>query len=192
MRISLTSVTGFAAMSLLTSVYARVGQAQVPIQLEDQTDAEIITAITQTLSLNGLALDLKNFDDLNSVYTDDAVANLGRGPIEGLPAIVDYYKKAQSSNPTHRVAGNVYVKDITQDSAKVTSDSIETHFGDGPKYPGTDVLLLQHDQIEAFYGRYDDEFVKGDDGVWRIQKRQLTLIVRRIAPLSVFIAQWRS
>lgn len=180
MRISFTSVAGFTALSLLSGVYAHVSLAQVPMELAAQSHTEIIIAITQTLSLYGLALDLKNWDDLNSVYTENAVANLGRGPIKGRPALLDYYKKNQGNVPTHHVSGNIYVKSITQTTAKVTSDAVATLFGDGPKYPGTNILLLSHEQIEAFYERFDDEFVKGADGLWRIKKRELTLIVWRI------------
>lgn len=191
MRISFTSVAGFAAWSLLTSVCAdgslnRLNQ--VPMELSAQSHTEIITAITQTLSLYGLALDLKRLDELKNVYTDDAVANLGRGPINGLPALLDYYQKAQGKIPTHHVGGNIYVTDITKHTAKVTSDAVATLFGDGPRYPGTNILLLSFDQVEAFYERFDDEFVRGPDGLWRIKKRELTLIVWRISYLSVFIA----
>lgn len=176
MRVS--SIAGFAALSLLTTVCGSpVLQAQNALGLIPQPPAEIIAAITQTLSLYGLALDLKHLDDLKSVYTDDAVANLGRGPISGLPALLDYYKKAQGEIPTHHVAGNVYVSEITPLTAKVQSDALATLFGKGPTYPGTDILLLSHDNIEAFYERFDDQFVRGLDGQWRIKKRELSLIV---------------
>lgn len=177
MHISFTSVAGFAALSLFTGVYGHLSPAQVPMQGLIESHTDIIAAVTQTLSLYGLALDLKKLDDLKNVYTEDAEANLGRGPIKGRQALLDYYTKAQGKIPTHHVAGNVYVHDITRTTAKVTSDAIATLFGDGPKYPGTDILLLAHDQIEAFYERFDDEFVKGADGKWRIKKRELTLIV---------------
>lgn len=189
MRISFTSVAGFAALSLLTGVCGHLSPAQVPMEglLESHTD--IITAITQTLSLYGLALDLKKLDDLKNVYTEDVVANLGRGPIKGLPALLDYYTKAQGKIPTHHVAGNVYVQNITRTTAKVTSDAVATLFGDGPKYPGTDILVLSFDQIETFYERFEDEFVKGADGKWRIKKRDLTILVWRPFPLSIRIGQ---
>ena len=146
-----------------------------------ETRTDIITAITQTLSLYGLALDLKRLDDLKSVYTEDAVANLGRGPIKGRAALLEYYNNAQGNIPTHHVACNVYVKEIRKNRANVTSDAVAVLFGQGPTYPGTNILLLSHKQIEAFYERFDDEFVKGDDGLWRIQKRELTLIVWRFS-----------
>lgn len=192
MRISFTSAAGFAAFSLLTGVWGHPNPAQVPMQGLLQSSTEIIADITQTLSLYGLALDLKKLDDLKDVYTQDAVANLGRGPIKGLPALLDYYTKAQGKIPTHHVAGNVYVHEITRTTAKVTSDAIATLFGNGPTYPGTDILVLSHDQIEAFYERFDDEFVKGLDGKWRIKKRDLTLIVWIISQPSVSIGQIRS
>lgn len=180
MRLSFVSSVGVVALSLFSGGVGAYGNVrdQQPIQVLPESRASIIADISQTLSLYGLALDTKTLDDLKDVYTEDAVADLGRGPIKGLPALLDYYKNAQGKIPTHHVAGNVYVTNITQHSATVKSDALATLFGNGPKYPGTNILLLAFDQVEAFYERFDDEFVKGSDGKWRITTRKLSLIVR--------------
>ncbi|MCJ1422167.1 hypothetical protein MMC29_000046 [Sticta canariensis] len=178
MHIFFSSILGFATLSLLTSVCAGpISIVQRSLGLPwKASETETITAINQKLSLYGLALDTKKFNLLKDVYTADCVVNLGLGPIYGLDKLLDYETKNQGKIPAHHFAANVYVSNITETSATVTSDAIATRFGQGPKYPGTDILVLKHDQLQAFYERFEDKFVKERDGQWRIKTRDLTII----------------
>lgn len=180
MHIPFSSIVGFATLSLLTGVCASpISNVQKSLDFfRKDSEAETISAINQKLSLYGFALDYKKLDLLKDVYTKDAVANLGRGPIVGRDKLLEYYTNAQGKIPTHHIGTNVYVSNITETTAFVQSDALATLFGQGPKYPGTDILLLKHDDVEAFYERFEDKFVKERDGQWRIKFRELTLIVR--------------
>lgn len=180
MHIPFSSIVGFATLSLLTGVCAGpISYVQKSLDtFRKETETETIAAINQKISLYGFALDYKKLDLLKNVYTKDAVADLGRGPIVGRDKLLEYYTSAQGKIPTHHVGTNVYVSNITENTAFVQSDALATLFGDGPKYPGTNILLLKHDEVEAFYERFEDKFVKEHDGQWRIKHRVLTLIVR--------------
>lgn len=179
MHLSFFSILGFATFSLLTSVCASpISVVQKSLGFPwKSSETEIITAINQKLSLYGLAIDKKKFDLLKDVYTDDCVVNLGLGPMYGRAKVVDYEIQNQGKIPAHHLGTNVYVSNITETAATVTSDAIATWFGQGPKFPGTEILVLKHDQLQAFYERYEDQFVKGRDGQWRIKTRDLTMIV---------------
>ncbi|MCJ1424692.1 hypothetical protein MMC29_002580 [Sticta canariensis] len=180
MHISFSNILQFATLSLLTSVCASpISNSQkslglLPNPFESKTDT--ITAINQKLSLYGFALDYKELDLLKDVYAEDVVANLGRGPIHGREKLLEYYTNSQGKIPAHHFSSNVYVSDITSTTATVKSDALVTLFGEGPKYPGSDIVVLKHDQLEVFYERFEDKFVKERDGEWRIKTRELTIL----------------
>lgn len=75
------------------------------------------------------------------------------------------------------MSANVYVSNITETTASAKSDAIVTRFGQGPKRPGTNILVLNNTQIQTYYERFEDKFVKERDGQWKIKARNLTIIV---------------
>lgn len=180
MHISFSSILGFATLSLLTSVCAvPISDPQKSLgRLRKISETKTITAINQKLSLYGFALDYNELDLLTDVYAEDVVANLGRGPIYGREKLVEYYTHSQGKIPAHHMSTNVYVSNITATTATVKSDALVTMFGQGPNYPGSDIVVLKHDQLEVFYERFEDHFVKEHDGEWRIKTRELTILVR--------------
>ena len=180
MHITFSTILQFATLSLLTSVCASpISNSQKSLGLLPKPfQTETITTINQKLSLFGFALDYKELDLLKDVYAEDVVANLGRGPIYGRDKLLEYYTSSQGKIPAHHIGTNVYVSDITLTTATVKSDALVTMFGQGPKYPGTDIVVLKHDQLEVFYERFEDKFVKELDGEWRIKSRELTILVR--------------
>ena len=181
MHISFSSILGFTTLSLLTSVCAdSISIARKSLGHQGKaSDAETITAINQKLSLYSLALDLKEIYLLKEVYTEDVVVDLGLGtpPTIGLDKVLALETTAQGTIPAHHVSANVYVSNITQTTASVKSDAIVTRFGQGPKRPGTNILVLNSSQIQTYYERFEDKFVKERDGEWKIKTRNLTIIV---------------
>ncbi|KAG6988574.1 hypothetical protein G7Y79_00071g097450 [Physcia stellaris] len=130
--------------------------AIVPPVLIGDTDA--ITAITQGLSLYGLAIDTKNFTALEGAFTDDMVANVPPVPVIGLANYESFLAEDLVPLKTQHITSNVFVYNIRERTARSTSYQQAVHIGSGN--------LLG--QIVTFYERFDD--------VWR---RDLIDVSRR-------------
>lgn len=181
MRFSAFPILGFAALSLLTTGcagHAEFNKIKALIQDEkNEFTSQVVTNITQVLSLYGFALDLKEFSKLDDVYTEDTVVDLGRGPINGLEALKRYYITSAGNTTTQHSSQNVYVYDVTETSASALSDAVAVFFRQGPTYPGSNILLLNNNDTLTFYERFSDKLSRGDDGLWRISARVLTILV---------------
>ena len=140
-------------------------------------DAISTVNITQVLSIYGYALDGKNYSALQDVYTDDVVANVATSPIIGLPALVRYYTETLGNIKTFRSSSSVLVFDITDTTATALSEGVAVYFGRGKPYLNTTVPLLSADDFLTFYERFEDKFTRGQDGLWKISERQLTILV---------------
>ena len=145
--------------------------ATVPPALKGDTDAVI--AITQGLSLYGLAIDTKNFTALKSAFTSDIVANVPPVPIIGLTNYESFLAGDLGPLKTQHITSNVFVYNITERTAKSTSYQQAVHIGSGK--------LLG--QIVTFYERFDDVWRRDlMDGSWKISERTLSIFVRFPVP----------
>ncbi len=137
-------------------------------------DTDAIAAITQGLSLYGIALDTKNFTALSGAFTSDVVAVVAPGgPIVGLAAYEAFLASNQSPYKTQHISTTVFAYDIGNGAAQSISYQQAIYFGSGS--------LLG--QIVTFYERFDDTWRKSEaDGSYKIAKRSLNIFVGR--PLS--------
>lgn len=111
------------------------------------------------------ALDEKSFDDLASVFTEDATADYGTAICEGVDAIIAKVSTsvAHLDATTHMVSNHRVAVD--GDTATCSCYLISQHVRKGAA--GGDLYMIA--------GRYDDDLVRTDDG-WRISARRLTRI----------------
>lgn len=137
-------------------------------------DTDAIAAITQGLSLYGIALDTKNFTALSGTFTSDIFAAVAPGgPIVGLPAYEAFLASNLSPYKTQHISTTVFAYDIGNGAAQSISYQQAIYFGSGSLVG----------QIVTFYERFDDIWRKSEaDGSFKIAKRSLNIFVSR--PLS--------
>jgi 3-phenylpropionate/cinnamic acid dioxygenase small subunit len=111
------------------------------------------------------ALDEKRFDDLASVFTDDAIVDYGTAVCVGVDAVIDKVSTsvAHLDATTHLVSNHRVAVD--GDRATCSCYLISQHVRKGTL--GGDHYMIA--------GRYDDELVRTPDG-WRISSRRLTRV----------------
>ena len=106
----------------------------------------------------GDAIDDRDWDRLDRIFTDDAVfdlTDLGVPLLEGLPAIKRFMDKDARHPKTHTMT-NIYVDE--------TTDGVKLNFR---------IIALQPKGL-AGTASYYDEVVKTDEG-WRVAHRVVTL-----------------
>ena len=132
-------------------------------------DVVAVDAIRNTLAQYPFAIDDKNFDRLDRVFTEDAVANYGApiGVLAGLPAIKTIADGLAQFNRTHHSYGTQYIKICSPISAIAityfTSSQFLTAEVGATLVPDTKVLYA--------YGQYQDTLAKQNDGTWKITYR---------------------
>lgn len=108
-------------------------QADVMDQLRELKDREEITHLVYRL---GVALDEGRFDELRSIYTEDATARTPGGLAEGREALI---AQARRHHPLEEriqhVVSNVLV-DVAGDRAEVRANLIATFATDAPSAAG--------------------------------------------------------
>lgn len=117
-------------------------------------------AINDLLVDYATTIDDHDIDGLAGLYTEDAVFDGARGPIQGRPAIAEYYEERLASfGATYHIPYH----------CKVTFESDTEARG----------LLLAAAELaldgQAFWIalRYHDHYIKGDDGRWRFRERRI-------------------
>lgn len=141
--------------------------AVVPPVLTGDTDA--VVAITQGLSLYGLAIDTKNFTALAGAFTSDIVANVPPLPITGLAKYESFLAADLAPLKTQHITSNVFAYNIAGGTAESVSYQQAVHIGSGK--------LLG--KIVTFYERFDDVWRRDQvDGSWKISERTLSIFVR--------------
>ncbi|KAF1984373.1 hypothetical protein K402DRAFT_381074 [Aulographum hederae CBS 113979] len=134
-------------------------------------------SIRSTLSRYALAIDLKDFDSLDSVFTKDIVANYSE-PLNVLTGIEEVKTSLEASLAPVTSVHSITTQLIDfHDDDTVSSLTYYTaaQFGTGS---------LEGELVSA-WGRYEDELVRTLVG-WRISKRQLVYMVST-APLDSII-----
>lgn len=112
-----------------------------------------------------MAVDTKNWAQVEQCFTPDAVADYGEefGYYEGYPAIEAVLKSYHLLDVSQHILSNFLVE-INGDSARSKCYLHAQHYMVGAE--GGDTYTIG--------GIYDDEMVRSDDG-WRIKKRTLTV-----------------
>ncbi|MDG1311884.1 MAG: nuclear transport factor 2 family protein [Porticoccaceae bacterium] len=120
--------------------------------------------IQQVINLYASALDKQQWDALEGVFTDDAVANfIGIGVFEGRQAIVELVASVLTQcSVTQHLLGNINIV-VTGDTATATCYLSALHVGLGDY--AAETLTV--------WGEYSDELVRTAVG-WRIKHRTLT------------------
>ena len=144
---------------------------------QDKPDSEAIEAIRTTLALYPFAIDGKNYDALDKVFTKDAVANYSApiNTVNGLDAIkAAIAPLLQVYASTHHLYGTQVINVCSRTTAVSVTYFTATHF------VSSNVAAVDQfweSEILYAYGRYEDALVKQDDGTWRIKHRNLVYMV---------------
>lgn len=170
--------TAFSAQKVSTDpIPLRTVPTAYPLSLTLQ-DADIQNQIRNTLAHYPLAIDGKNFDALDRVFTADAVANYS-APIyivTGLPAIKTTLEQALRPVLSQHSYGTQVIE-IEKDERTARSVTYYTasHFGTGNK---TGKVLYS-------YAQYQDNLVRVSDG-WRVKQRNLIYMAPNTGDISIF------
>lgn len=134
-------------------------------------DVVAVDAIRNTLAQYPFAIDGKNFDRLDRVFTADAVVNYSApiGVLSGLPAIKTIGQSLAMFNRTQHSYGTQYIEICSPVSSIAVTYYTASHFltpALGPTFaPDTQVLYA--------YGQYQDTLAKQSDGTWKVTYRNL-------------------
>ncbi|KAL9615071.1 MAG: hypothetical protein Q9167_000494 [Letrouitia subvulpina] len=174
----------FPSVSLLFLLFSSLGNSQNDISgfLPNNDLLTVVTA-NQVLSLFGIALDTKQFATLSEVFAVEAVLDdIGEGATTGLPAIVDFYTSQfqNASVVTQHKSDTVFVYSLTKTTAKAISYANAVYFGPPTLERGG--FLFRNNSVN-FYERFDDNFVRGPGGGWKISRRKLTIVTNGLYTL---------
>ena len=155
-----------ASVSHFASAQAAQPAAQPDpaVHAPSEPSAATISSIQQTLSRFSVAIDTKQFQLLDSVFTPTATTNFtGKTIQSGLPAISAYLQNGLRGAVSQHALNTLYVTQSNPNAAHVINFLQGTFFGQG-NLTG---------QILANFGYYEDDMVKGDNGAWLVQNRVL-------------------
>ena len=141
-----------------------------------RSDDNTLDSITQLLSLFSIALDTKNFPALRDVFAPDAQLTGGGAPITGLPAIEDFYRDTfqNASLRTQHTSDTVFGFNFEATTASSTSYANAIYFG--PKVLERGGELFSNSSV-VFREKLESEFVRVQDGSWRVSKQELQILV---------------
>lgn len=112
------------------------------------------------------------------VFTKDVVARVAPSPIVGLSALEKFYEQTLGNIKTLHASSNVLVFNIIDKKATALSDEVVVYFGYSGRFlKNTTIPMVDSTSTLTFFERFEDEFRRGDDGIWRISERQLTTLV---------------
>jgi uncharacterized protein (TIGR02246 family) len=129
-------------------------------------DANVLSAISQTLYRFALGMDEDDIDMLAGCFTDDGVVTIGSGDrVEGREAIRAHFaqrrvrRRANGQLPRHVVTNTVMVEGDSRE-AKVVSYIVG--------------VMTEATRTIVSAGRYNDHFVRESDQ-WLIKERQIKI-----------------
>ncbi|WP_210419552.1 nuclear transport factor 2 family protein [Mycolicibacterium sp. ELW1] len=131
--------------------------------------------IERALTLFARAMDDRDWTAMAALLTDDAVGDLGTGPLAGSGAIIELIRGyLDNCGPTQHLLGNVIV-DVAGDIATSRAYIHDVH------------LNAAADPAVRFYtlGDYHDTWRRMGDGSWRISER-LKANRGYVGPLEIF------
>ena len=141
-----------------------------------RSDADTLASINQLLSLFSIALDVKNFPALRDVFAPDAQLAGGGTPIEGLPAIEDFYRNTfqNASLNTQHTSDTVFGYNFSDTTASSTSYANAIYFGPAVLERGGE--LFSNTSV-MFREKLENEYVRVQDGSWKVSKQELQILV---------------
>lgn len=141
-----------------------------------RSDSDTLASINQLLSLFSIALDTKNFPALRDVFAPNAQLTGGGDPIKGLPAIEDFYRNTfqNASLNTQHTSDTVFGYNFSATTASSTSYANAIYFGPAVLERGG--LFFPNSSV-IFREKFESEYVRVQDGSWRISKQELLLLV---------------
>ncbi len=158
-----------AILPLLGSLFVFVRA----VNLEDKSDIEDITAVFNLL------VDGKKFSEFDKVLTRDVTYDAGRGPVQGVPAVIDILTKIiPSTTTTYFTLGTQLIKFLPPFDKNKRSNFAESvsyttivNFGSG-NLTG---------EFYIIFGKYvDKEIVRTKQpgfGGWRFKNRKFEVVV---------------
>jgi len=121
-------------------------------------------AVIDTVNRYATALDSRDWDLLDEVFTPDAVGDFGAGPLTGRDALRDLVRRTVGrGGPSQHLLANHRV-DLGSDTARCVCQVRAFSAGTGPSVGKSYELL----------GEYRDQLVRTPDG-WRIARREMTI-----------------
>lgn len=128
-----------------------------------------IEAIRNTLSIYPFALDGKNFNALDKVFTTTATANYSEplNILHPLSSIKSGVKEALKCVTTQHLLGTQCIDVTSSKTARSVTYFTATHFGKGPS----------EGQVYYAYGQYQDSWERQGIDSWRIVYRNLVYMV---------------
>ena len=175
----LLALIAFIGPSLSTAVAGPsppLGTAPVPLpSLADDfvphagEDATVVEAIRNTLALYPFAIDGKNFDALDKVFAQNAVANYS-APLNVLTPLSNIKSELAASLEcvtTQHLFGTQLIDPISSTVAESVTYYRAAHFGTGQATG----------QVAYAYGQYQDIWHRQPDHTWRIGHRNLVYMV---------------
>ena len=129
--------------------------------LTNNPSANDLTRIQQTLGLFAVAIDLKEFDLLDAVFTPNAVANFtGHSVSIGVPAIKTYLSNGLAGLVSHHNLGTLYINKTGSDTATSYNWVQGSFFS----------ARAASNQSFSDFGYYKDDMVESN-GRWLVQNR---------------------
>ncbi|KAL8686644.1 MAG: hypothetical protein Q9224_005382, partial [Gallowayella concinna] len=120
-----------------------------------------VTAIQQTLGLFPIAIDTKQFDLLDAVFTPTATGNFtGHSVAVGLPAIKSYFAQGLTGLVSQHNLATLYINMTGTEKATAHHWVQDSYFGTGN---ATESIYMS-------WGYHEDDLVKSR-GRWLVQKR---------------------
>lgn len=117
-------------------------------------------AINDLLVRYAVTIDDRDIAGLAALYTEDAVFDSVNGPTRGRAAIAEYYEaRTGEFGATYHIPYSHAVEPTS------------THEATGVVLAAAELAIDGEAFMVAL--RYHDEYVKGDDGVWRFRKRDV-------------------
>ncbi|KAM5341483.1 hypothetical protein ACJ41O_014514 [Fusarium nematophilum] len=142
--------------------------------LEYQTE---VHAIQHLLARYPVAVDGKKWDDLESIFTPDAIVHfpLPIGTVRGADTAADAISYSLRLFVSTQHSYGTQVVELCSDKKAVALTYVTaSHFGAPTPSSLTDGYDLN--KVLYSYGQYRDTLVKGKDGKWRISERILVLM----------------
>ena len=143
-------------------------------------DNQLITAIQADCEALCIAyaraIDFRDYDHFVSLFTDDAVLDLGR-PLRGREEIHDAVSARPDALQSRHVITNVFVDVVDEDHARgIAYLTLYRHLADKPSIAGagSEPAAATH---PAAVGHYQDRFARTSGG-WRFKARTLHLAFR--------------
>ena len=147
-------------------------------------DVVAVDAIRNTLAQYPFAIDGRNYDRLDRVFTQSAVVNYSApvGVLSGLPAIKTIGTSLAMFNRTQHAYSTQYIKICSPASAIAITYYSAAHFFTPELAP----TFAPDTQVLYAYGQYQDTLAKQSDGTWKITYRNLVYQVSSLPFLKTF------